>query len=320
MISGWKSCKSFHPCCNLLVLQVQENLCKQHTQNTKIRRNCDTNFAVIHPHQAFYPQSKDRSHFLLQGWHCLVINLLLEMLVESFCRLAMDPSGNSVLQKLCNSSHVLSFFLSQIESPVRFLVFFIWLSSTTIWHPQWRGFTCTTSLKKTWNLESPEEDLQICATYRFQGLKGTVVSCTMSECSRFVYYYLSPSSPLPPALTTLLQPAAPVTQAHAWRSGWAPGQMSASPWLVFWASSFFLSCYDNRSLESRICPPWWSTTIWRRIAHTTCIFYGVAPTFPAANVEHFRHLWSKNGYLVNALSFNTQLWWCQGLHPFLKPW
>ncbi len=230
-----------------------------------------------------------------------------------------------------------SLFLSlcEIESLVRFLVFLIWLSSTTIWHPQWRGFTCTTSLKKTWNLESPEEDLQICATYRFQGrclsllaewirrssgLKGTVVSCTMSECSRFVYYYLSPSSPLPPALTTLLQPAAPVTQAHAWRSGWAPGQMSASPWLVFWASSFFLSCYDNRSLESRICPPWWSTTIWRRIAHTTCIFYGVAPTFPAANVEHFRHLWSKNGYLVNALSFNTQLWWCQGLHPFLKPW
>lgn len=55
LISGWKSCKSFHPCCNLLVLQVQENLCTQHTQNTKIRRNCDTNFAIIHPHQAFYP-------------------------------------------------------------------------------------------------------------------------------------------------------------------------------------------------------------------------------------------------------------------------
>jgi hypothetical protein len=34
------------------------------------------------------------------------------MLVESFCRLAMDPSGNYVPQKLCNSSHDLSFSLS----------------------------------------------------------------------------------------------------------------------------------------------------------------------------------------------------------------
>ncbi len=133
-------------------------------------------------------------------------------------------------------------------------MFFIWLSSTTIWHPQWRGFTCTTSLKRKWNLESPEEDLLICATWMFSGSMSlaacrmdlmfvrsekNMVSCTMSKCSRSVYYYLYPSSPLPPALTTLLPSAAPISQAHAWRSGWAPRQMSASPWVVFWASSFF---------------------------------------------------------------------------------
>jgi hypothetical protein len=29
----------------------------------------------------------------------------------------------------------------------------------------------------------------------------------------------------------------------------------------------------------------WSTTIWRRSAHTTCIFYGVAGAFPPANAK-----------------------------------
>jgi hypothetical protein len=171
------------------------------------------------------------------------------MLVESFCRLAMDPSGNSVPQKLCNFV-ARSLFLSLwniIASEVS-SVFYL-LSSTTIWHPQWRGFTCTTSLKKKWNLESSEEDLLICATWMFSGSMSlaacrmdlmfvrsekNMVSCTMRECCRSVYYYLSPSSPLPRALTTLLPPAAPISQAHTWRSGWAPRQMSASPWVVFW--------------------------------------------------------------------------------------
>ncbi len=104
------------------------------------------------------------------------------------------------------------------------------------------------------------------------GPEGTAAPCTTSFRSPSVYYYLSPSSPLPPALAALLPPAAPISQPRAWRSGWTPWRMPASPWLVFGASSyFFLSCYDKRRLESRISPPWRSTIVGRRSAHTTSI-------------------------------------------------
>ncbi len=71
------------------------------------------------------------------------------------------------------------------------------------------------------------------------GPEGTAAPCTTSFRSPSVYCYLSPSSPLPPALAALLPPAAPISQPRAWRSGWTPWRMPASPWLVFGASSYF---------------------------------------------------------------------------------
>jgi hypothetical protein len=93
-----KELKELHPGWNLLPLQGK--LCTHHTQNAEIWRNCGTNFAIIHLHQAFLPQSKDRGRFVLQGSHCIATILQLEMLVESFCKLARD----SVPQKLRSSS------------------------------------------------------------------------------------------------------------------------------------------------------------------------------------------------------------------------
>ncbi len=257
------------------------------------------------------------------------------MLVESFCRLAMDPSGNSVPQKLCNSSHDLSFSLSNRIPGEVSSVFYLAELDNNLTSAVKRFYLHDISKEKMKSWESRGRLTSLCNlnVFRVDVSRYLQNGLDVRPVWKELWYRVQWASVVASSTTTYLQALPCLLRSQRFSNQLLPwakhtpgdpvGPLGRCRLLHGWSFEpppFFFSCYDDKSLESRIFPPWWSTTIWRRIAHTTCILYGVAAAFPAANVEHFRHLWSKIGYLGNALSFNTKLWWCQGLHPFLKPW